>query len=281
MALSQAISRDFKGASATLDPLLRRSDAAALRTNAFVLALAGDREGARRTIERAMPGNGAQFEPFFRMLPVLRPAEKAAAVHLGEFPKDAAQRYAQAEPVAPSPVVSISNAPSRRDGKMAKPGFREFKAETAGKGCPGRNQARAESRKACAGKAPRRPRSAAAERLRCGSSRIDRSAALCDPQSERGNAAAQAWVKLYASCPHPRPIRLHRSAIPPNHWLRFFDRLAAQWRWRTAGGDERHGRNRRSATPRADAEAGNRNAARTQAENRTGVTQYSAPRCSK
>ncbi len=136
MALSQAISRDFKGASATLDPLLRRSDAAALRTNAFVLALAGDREGARRTIERAMPGNGAQFEPFFRMLPVLRPAEKAAAVHLGEFPKDAAQRYAQAEPVAPSPVVSISNAPSGRDGKMAKPGFRESKSKRQAKAAP-------------------------------------------------------------------------------------------------------------------------------------------------
>ncbi|HEV2043880.1 MAG TPA: SPOR domain-containing protein, partial [Sphingomicrobium sp.] len=73
----------------------------------FVLALAGDREGARRTIDAALPGAGARFEPFFRLLPVLRPDEKAMAVHLGEFPKDAAQRYASAERITTSPVVSI------------------------------------------------------------------------------------------------------------------------------------------------------------------------------
>ena len=111
LALSLAISRDIKGAGAMLEPLLRRRDPAAVRTNAFVMALAGDREGARRTIEAALPGAGARFEPFFRMLPVLRPEEKAMAVHLGEFPKDAAQRYASAERIPSSPVLSISNEP--------------------------------------------------------------------------------------------------------------------------------------------------------------------------
>ena len=109
LALSLAISRDIRGAAATLEPLLARRDPAAVRTNAFVLALAGDREGARRTIDAALPGAGARFEPFFRLLPVLRPEEKAAAVHLGEFPKDASQRYARAEPIPSSPVLSISN----------------------------------------------------------------------------------------------------------------------------------------------------------------------------
>ena len=111
LALSLAISKDIRGAAATLEPLLARRDAAAVRTNAFVLALAGDREGARRTIDAALPGAGARFEPFFRLLPVLRPEEKAAAVHLGEFPKDASQRYAQAALIPSSPVVSISNRP--------------------------------------------------------------------------------------------------------------------------------------------------------------------------
>ena len=109
LALSLAIARDIKGAAATIEPLLVRRDRDAMRVNAFILALAGDREGARRTIDSAMPGKGAQFEPFFRLLPVLRPNEKAAAVHLGEFPKDAAQRYAQAQPVPISPVVSVGN----------------------------------------------------------------------------------------------------------------------------------------------------------------------------
>jgi Flp pilus assembly protein TadD len=110
LALSLAISRDIKGAAAAIEPLLRRRDPEAVRINAFVLALAGDREGARRTIDAAMPGAGSRFEPFFKVLPVLRPAEKAAAVHLGEFPKDAAQRYAQAEPISSSPVLSIGNS---------------------------------------------------------------------------------------------------------------------------------------------------------------------------
>ncbi len=109
LALSLAISRDIKGAAAMLEPLLRRRDPGAVRTNAFVLALAGDREGARRTIDAALPGAGARFEPFFRLLPVLRPDEKAMAVHLGEFPKDAAQRYASAERISTSPVLSIGN----------------------------------------------------------------------------------------------------------------------------------------------------------------------------
>lgn len=109
LALSLAISKDIKGAAATLEPLLKRLDPGAVRTNAFVLALAGDRDGARRTIDAMMPGGGARFEPFFRLLPVLQPDEKARAVHLGDFPKDAAQRYASAERIPSSPVMSIGN----------------------------------------------------------------------------------------------------------------------------------------------------------------------------
>ena len=110
LAVSLAISRDTKGAAETIKPLLLRRDQDAVRMNAFILALAGDPEGARRTIDAAMPGAGARFEPFFRMLPALRPAEKAAAVHLGEFPTDAAQRIAQAGPAPSSPVTSIGNS---------------------------------------------------------------------------------------------------------------------------------------------------------------------------
>lgn len=119
LALSLAISRDIKGAAAAIEPLLVSRDPEALRVNAFVLALAGDREGARRTIDATMPGAGTRFEPFFKVLPVLRPEEKAAAVHLGIFPEDAAQRYAQAEPVPISPVVSISNSSRPRNSDKA------------------------------------------------------------------------------------------------------------------------------------------------------------------
>jgi hypothetical protein len=118
LALSLAISRNIKGAADTIEPLLARRDPEAVRMNAFILALAGDREGARRTIDATMPGAGANFEPFFKLLPVLRPEEKAAAVHLGIFPKDAAQRYASAEPVPISSVLSIGNSAPQRQAAL-------------------------------------------------------------------------------------------------------------------------------------------------------------------
>ena len=125
LAVSLAISRDIKGAAATIEPLLQRRDPEAVRTNAFILALAGDREGARRTIDAFIPGAGTRFEPFFKMLPVLRPAEKAAAVHLGIFPNDAAQRFAQAEPISSSPVVSIGNVAPQRQAALAQKQVRQ------------------------------------------------------------------------------------------------------------------------------------------------------------
>lgn len=87
LALSLAISGDRAGALAALDPLLRKQDVAAWRARAFVLAMTGDIEGANRGAQAAMPGGSAAgFAPFFRKLPSLRPGEKAAAVHFGNFP---------------------------------------------------------------------------------------------------------------------------------------------------------------------------------------------------
>jgi tetratricopeptide (TPR) repeat protein len=123
LALSLAIARDRKGALDAIQPLLNRRDSAAQRTRAFVLALVGDKAGAAQAIEAVMPGGSARFEPFFRYLPNLSVAEKAAAVHLGIFPENAAARLgpptvatAQASPppVQSAPVkVAAVNPPSR------------------------------------------------------------------------------------------------------------------------------------------------------------------------
>ncbi|HVF37838.1 MAG TPA: SPOR domain-containing protein [Sphingomicrobium sp.] len=109
LALSLAIARDRKGALDALQPLLNRRDPAALRTRAFVLALVGDTIGAAQAIEAQMPGGSARFAPFFRTLPNLSAGEKAAAVHLGIFPEDAATRVAQAPPKT-SPPVRVAQA---------------------------------------------------------------------------------------------------------------------------------------------------------------------------
>ena len=103
LALSLAIAGNRKAALDAIQPLLNRRDAAAQRTRAFVLALVGDRSGAAQAIEAVMPGGAARFEPFFRYLPNLSIAEKAAAVHLGIFPENASARVAQ----GPSPTPSI------------------------------------------------------------------------------------------------------------------------------------------------------------------------------
>lgn len=87
LAYSMAISGDSNGALVLLDPLLRKQDTAAWRARAFILAMAGDTAGANKAAEAVMPAStAAGFGPFFRKLPSLRPGEKAAAVHFGNFP---------------------------------------------------------------------------------------------------------------------------------------------------------------------------------------------------
>ncbi len=96
LALSLAIGRNRGGALGAIQPLLNRRDPAAQRARAFVLALTGDQAGAAQAIESVMPGGSARFAPFFSLLPHLSVPEKAAAVHLGMFPDNAAAKVAAA-----------------------------------------------------------------------------------------------------------------------------------------------------------------------------------------
>ena len=114
LALSLAISGERDAALALLDPLLRKQDTAAWRARAFVLAMTGDTPGASKVAEAVMsPTLAAGFVPFFRKLPSLRPGEKAAAVHFGNFPGEGRPMriddlFNQAEVAA---RVALENAP--------------------------------------------------------------------------------------------------------------------------------------------------------------------------
>lgn len=88
LALSLAISGNKALALETLQSLLARRDVGAQRVRALVLALGGDLIGAKSVLDYAMPGTAASMDPFFRRLPTLSSADKAAAVHLGIFPED-------------------------------------------------------------------------------------------------------------------------------------------------------------------------------------------------
>jgi cell division septation protein DedD len=106
LALSLAITGNKAEAIQTLGPLMARGDAAAARCRALVLALSGDTDGAKRTLEVALPGSAAQMDPFFRRLPSLSSRDKAAAVNLGIFPDSPGASY-------PPPTARVaSTAPS-------------------------------------------------------------------------------------------------------------------------------------------------------------------------
>lgn len=100
LALSLAITGKKAEAIQTLGPLMARGDSAAARCRALVLALSGDTEGAKRTLEAALPGSSAQMDPFFRRLPSLSSSQKAAAVNLGIFPDSATTYEPPAQQVA-------------------------------------------------------------------------------------------------------------------------------------------------------------------------------------
>jgi Flp pilus assembly protein TadD len=85
-ALSMGISGHKKEALDLLDALLRRSDRAAWRDRAFILAMSGDRDGAQKIANSMMsPGLGAGLAPFFDRLPTLSAADRAFAVNFGEL----------------------------------------------------------------------------------------------------------------------------------------------------------------------------------------------------
>jgi tetratricopeptide (TPR) repeat protein len=105
-ALSLGITGKLDEAMVVLDPLLRRSDRAAWRARAFILAMNGDVDGALRISSSMMPGNmGQAMTPFFRRLAGLSVADKAFAVHFGEMsPTQARRTDAQFAPQLPAYV---------------------------------------------------------------------------------------------------------------------------------------------------------------------------------
>ncbi len=125
LALSLAISRDTKGAIAMLQPLLNQRDPAAQRARAFILALGGDRAGARSAIDSAMPGSSARIDPFFMVLPSLSNEQKASAVHLGIFPTASEMKLAVVSPpptaAYPVPRAPVTRAPAPRPPVVRAP----------------------------------------------------------------------------------------------------------------------------------------------------------------
>ncbi len=124
LALSLAITGNKAAALETLAPLVARADRGAYRGRALVLALSGDLEGARRSLDSMMPGSSAQMAPFFAKLPSLRSDQKAAAVNLGIFPNSGQPSYAYVAPPRVSAPATKPPPASSSQGVMPMSGDR-------------------------------------------------------------------------------------------------------------------------------------------------------------
>lgn len=111
-ALSLGISGKRDAALVVLEGLLRRSDRAAWRVRAFVLAMNGDVAGANKIAASMLPSEMATgLEPFFQILPRLAPADRAFAVHFGEV-RPTPERIADARLIPALPVLIPEPVPA-------------------------------------------------------------------------------------------------------------------------------------------------------------------------
>ena len=121
-ALSLGISGKRELALAQIDPLLRKSDRGAWRSRAFILAMGGDKAGAEKIATSMMPaGLASGLQPFFELLPALRPADRAFAVHFGEV-RATPERLSDARLVPPLATLAPDpTAPVEVAAVAAKP----------------------------------------------------------------------------------------------------------------------------------------------------------------
>jgi hypothetical protein len=119
-ALSLGISGNSKEAMEVLDPLLKRSDRAAWRARAFIMAMNGDAAGADKIAASMMGGFGTALSPFFRRLPTLAAADKAFAVHFGELRRTPA-RIADASSAPPLPALRAQPPVAVASAQMPQP----------------------------------------------------------------------------------------------------------------------------------------------------------------
>lgn len=120
-ALSLGITGERDQALKLLDPLLYKRDQAAWRARAFVLAMTGDTRAASSIVHQVMPERMAQtMDQFLVKLSALNPAQKAAAVHLGEMPanvrfaSNTASMPSFVAP-APTPTPTVQSTSSTRE----------------------------------------------------------------------------------------------------------------------------------------------------------------------
>lgn len=115
-AVSLSLAGQKEAADAMLVPLLQRNSPAAWRARAFMLAARGELRESTKVAQGFMDaGSALRMERYFRLMPSLTDAQKAAAIHLGHFPtsqavgRDSEQVRRIASALPQTPVVSGDN----------------------------------------------------------------------------------------------------------------------------------------------------------------------------
>lgn len=120
-AASLGISGQVDAAEKVLQPLLYKSDRAAWRYRAFIMAMNNRQDEARKIASQTMPAQLASaITPYMQKMPYLTPGQKAAAVHFGHFPARVGTTIAAVTPTprasSPAPAASSAPAPVRSSG---------------------------------------------------------------------------------------------------------------------------------------------------------------------
>lgn len=119
-AASLGISGQVEAAERVLKPLLYKSDRAAWRYRAFILAMNNRQAEAQKIAQQTMPAQLATaIMPYMQKMPYLTAAQKAAAVHFGHFPTTVGTRMAAATPAPPASPTQTPPAATLKQQEAA------------------------------------------------------------------------------------------------------------------------------------------------------------------
>ncbi len=111
-AASLGIAGQVAASDKVMEPLFYKSDRAAWRYRAFILAMNNKQADAKKVAEQTMPAQlAAAITPYMQKMPYLTAAQKAAAVHFGHFPAQIGTSIAAIIPTLPAPGIAIAAAP--------------------------------------------------------------------------------------------------------------------------------------------------------------------------
>ncbi|WP_416463470.1 SPOR domain-containing protein [Sphingomonas sp. VDB2] len=108
-AASLGIAGQVAASDKILEPLFYKSDRAAWRYRAFILAMNNKQADAKKVAEQTMPAQlAAAIIPYMQKMPYLTAAQKAAAVHFGHFPAQIGTSIAAITPTPPAPGIAVA-----------------------------------------------------------------------------------------------------------------------------------------------------------------------------